>query len=1053
MKHFYSRSAIARLCAVFCFGALVQTGLLAQVATYVFSEAVGTYTPISGGTLLGSATSDDQRFVDPALPLGGTTTTGVGFPIGFNFTYDGVVFDRIAINNNGWISFGQSALTPAINIASTSSYIPLASTSAITPAQLRYRVAGMGRDLQAQAGASLRIETIGSAPNRVCVIQWSGYKRFGSSGTGDNFSFQIRLNEGGGVALNQTIQVVFGSYTFGSSATSTFVAQSGLGGSSSADFKGRKTSAPHDWNISTEIAANGEGLQLPFTGTSVVVPTSGRTYTWTPPVPAACPAPFGLNATAVTPTGATLNWSCTSCTGPYNIEYGPTGFTLGTGTIIMGVPASGYVLGGLSSSTAYQWYVTQDCTGGGNGFSTTSGPAAFTTSPANDLPCGATPLAFGSNGPFTMSVYTASVGEVAPPATGCGTQNGWCNSTISNTSWYSFVAPASGRITLQAQDTDTQLAIWAVGNCSDYATYTLVAANDDDGSYASHGGVLFSSFITIDCPSLTPGQTYYVQLDPYTAGNSTPTDIVLTDTGVIDAGFTGLSANACTDGGAQTLIPNAGTGTFSGPGVSGNSFDPALAGIGTHAIIYTREAPFTCFTSTQMVNVYVPGCTDPQATNYNPSSGTCDDGSCVYSAGDLTSNAEGVGNAAYPSCSNSSHNLAGFTDSPESAASGPDKWLSVVAGSPAISIELNVDGPVEVELLSLSLVSVGSLSIPAAGTWNFNVAGLTEGDTYLLSITDTGASGVNANVCSRYLPESRCDYGSGPYTLCNTFKADWVGSVQYVFNFTSTTTANTYTKNNGASTFCILSTVPGLTYGDTYDTRIDVIYNVGGSNVTVTGNEICQVIVSAQPTTVLRPSDNCGNFGPHLLGQSIAAQPFVCGATNWKWEFTRTDVPELPITHYRGSSNRFLALTSVPGLVAGATYDVRVAPVFSYGDGAFGSTDCISIVGVGGMIEMTNEGNVIAQVKLENTTSSTVMVYPNPNRGDMINLSLENITDEVVTVDVIDMFGRVVFAQQYTIEGALNTVITFDNQLSSGMYLLNVQTSAGLITERIMVQH
>ncbi|MBL7944332.1 MAG: T9SS type A sorting domain-containing protein, partial [Flavobacteriales bacterium] len=508
------------------------------------------------------------------------------------------------------------------------------------------------------------------------------------------------------------------------------------------------------------------------------------------------------------------------------------------------------------------------------------------------------------------------------------------------------------------------------------------------------------------------------------------------------------------------------THSYTGPGVFGptsysgaanSQGDVAVTGLTAGSQLYdvvvTDVNGCSSAPAAHTALIQLSGCTDPIAVNFNALA-LCEDGSCLYGpAGDLTTDAISIGSAAYPSCSNSSHNLGGFYDSPESAASGPDKWLSVVAGTSAISIELNVDGPVEVELLSLSLVSVGSLSIPAAGTWNFNVTGLTAGDTYLLSLTDTGASGVNANVCSRYLPDSRCDYGSGPYTLCNTFKADWVGSVQYVFNFTSTTTANTYTKNNGTSTFCILSTVPGLTYGDTYDTRIDAIWNVGGTDITVIGDEICQVIVSAQPTTVLRPSDNCDNFGPHLLGQSIAAQPFVCGAINWKWEFTRTDVPELPITHYRGSSNRFLALTSVPGLVAGATYDVRVAPVFSYGDGAFGSTDCISIVGAGGIIEMNNGVETIALVKIDNTTAATALVYPNPNRGDMINLSLENITDEVVTVDVIDMFGRVVFAQQYTIEGAFNTVITFDNQLASGMYLLNVQTSAGMMTERIMVQH
>ena len=173
---------------------LIATTSYSQVSLYTFSQTSGAYTPIAGGTLLGNTTSDDQRFVDPATPLGVFTNTGPGFPIGFTFSYNGTNFDRLAINNNGWISLGQSTLTPSVDINSTSAYTPLSSTAANTPAALRNRIAGMGRDLQAQAGASLRLETIGTAPNRQCVVQFAGYKRFGAAVTGDNINIQIILN-------------------------------------------------------------------------------------------------------------------------------------------------------------------------------------------------------------------------------------------------------------------------------------------------------------------------------------------------------------------------------------------------------------------------------------------------------------------------------------------------------------------------------------------------------------------------------------------------------------------------------------------------------------------------------------------------------------------------------------------------------------------------------------------------------------------------------------------------------------------------------------------
>lgn len=55
--------------------------------------------------------------------------------------------------------------------------------------------------------------------------------------------------------------------------------------------------------------------------------------------------------------------------------------------------------------------------------------------------------------------------------------------------------------------------------------------------------------------------------------------------------FSGLASNYCISDGAVTLTPTGTTGgTFSGPGVTGNSFNPATAGVGTHEIKYLVSA-------------------------------------------------------------------------------------------------------------------------------------------------------------------------------------------------------------------------------------------------------------------------------------------------------------------------------------------------------------------------------------------------------------------------------------------------------------------------------
>ena len=74
---------------------------------------------------------------------------------------------------------------------------------------------------------------------------------------------------------------------------------------------------------------------------------------------ATCPAPSGLAATNITDTSATLNFTSNS-PGLHVIEYGPAGFTPGTGTTILTLSTS-VNIGGLSPYTNYQFIVQDSC--------------------------------------------------------------------------------------------------------------------------------------------------------------------------------------------------------------------------------------------------------------------------------------------------------------------------------------------------------------------------------------------------------------------------------------------------------------------------------------------------------------------------------------------------------------------------------------------------------------------------------------------------------------------------------------------------------------------
>ena len=83
-------------------------------------------------------------------------------------------------------------------------------------------------------------------------------------------------------------------------------------------------------------------------------------------------------------------------------------------------------------------------------------------------------------------------------------------------------------------------------------------------------------------------------------------DIRLTDLSTADPTFTGLPATLSTFDSPVTLTPVTPGGTFSGPGVTGNQFSPAAAGIGTHVVTYTLSfgSNTACqLTSTETITV------------------------------------------------------------------------------------------------------------------------------------------------------------------------------------------------------------------------------------------------------------------------------------------------------------------------------------------------------------------------------------------------------------------------------------------------------------------
>jgi hypothetical protein len=241
----------------------------------------------------------------------------------------------------------------------------------------------------------------------------------------------------------------------------------------------------------------------------------------------------------------TWNWTESSFVYPvtgFNIQYGMTGFQLGSGTIVnaSGINFSDTIVDAtLMGSGVYQVYVQAECAGT-NDTSNWVGPISVVMPATNDIVCAQEALQLNTNYTFNTAGAGVSLNEtnIAPPATGAQTTTGWANSTLNGTLWYTFVAPASGQVRINStvNGYNSQAAVYSALNCGDFNTFTLIAANDN-----AIGGTSLAPNFTV-C-GLTPGSTYYLMYDKFdaTTGNF---GVIITDI-VLNAGMNNALASIC----------------------------------------------------------------------------------------------------------------------------------------------------------------------------------------------------------------------------------------------------------------------------------------------------------------------------------------------------------------------------------------------------------------------------------------------------------------------------------------------------------------------------
>ncbi|MFA9219733.1 MAG: T9SS type A sorting domain-containing protein, partial [Sediminibacterium sp.] len=359
-------------------------------------------------------------------------------------------------------------------------------------------------------------------------------------------------------------------------------------------------------------------------------------------------------------------------------------------------------------------------------------------------------------------------------------------------------------------------------------------------------------------------------------------------------------------------------------------------------------------------------------------------------------------------------------------------------------------------------------AVAGLGGETLNHYGLTAGQVYRVGVRNyNSALGTGTyTICVKMLKRGGCDYGPGPYTLCQYFKATWAGATgtNYTYTFTGLTgpaAGNVYTRTQNSDICVLSSVVPTLPYGSTYNVLITNIYSINDAagvaeTISVPALAPCSMTISTEPTTALRTTDQCA-AGPRFRGAIVASLPWVCGATNWRWEFTELNASGqpvgLPITLNRGAASNYINLGTILQLQYGKTYSVRTAPILPYTGTNYqwGASVCMSIVGTAGMVADGSQANQQV-VRMETANEVNMSLYPNPTHGTDVNINLSGITSENVQIRVVDAMGRQVWSNRYSVSGVLNTNITFERPLANGLYMVEAIFNGEVQTQRMMVQ-
>ncbi|MBK7085827.1 MAG: T9SS type A sorting domain-containing protein [Flavobacteriales bacterium] len=215
-------------------------------------------------------------------------------------------------------------------------------------------------------------------------------------------------------------------------------------------------------------------------------------------------------------------------------------------------------------------------------------------------------------------------------------------------------------------------------------------------------------------------------------------------------------------------------------------------------------------------------------------------------------------------------------------------------------------------------------------------------------------------------------------------------------------------------------------------------------------------LVNQCPTTQLvddanSPNHSCGLINVLLDGSQYLHAVYVANVVKYQFEFDDINSTYLRRIAIPGSSLHLVPWATLP-LQYGTTYSVRVR--VSYDNGAnycpWGNA-CTITTAPTPPVQSQGRG----MITVIGEESHEFRLWPNPNRGDVLNLIADGLSEEAVTAEVVimDLFGKQVHAAKVPVtDGTVREIMSLDGRLPAGVYLVTLQDQGAQRVQRLVIE-